>query len=229
MATKRSVSVFYGTARMNLKDFEPLQKSYRNTKGEQTPIDYDPSRLDSIIFARMGTSPPDGISYEVTDPLKRTDVPILVSVQDIKLDKPLQISRHHMGDPSKPYTGAPKKAFLSDELAGKVLEDAVKANPRLKNRLEEIFNYASHDRSYLPTHDYASHDRSYLPTREDYDNARRKCLREHKRKEGKEEIYTDDLLDTIEGNVKRAGKELAANWRSVTEENILIWSQEERA
>jgi hypothetical protein len=60
----------------------------------------------------------------------------------------------------------------------------------------------------------------YLPKREDFENARRKCLRE-----GKRHISVDDMLDIIEMDLAETGRKLSPSWRSGTEENIAIWSQ----
>jgi len=135
---KKSVSVFYGTARVNLEGFEPLQKSFRNTNGQTIAVKYDVTSPDAIVFARMTTSPGDGIAYEETDPLKVSDVPILVSIHNIKLDKPLQISGYHMGRHDS-YTGSPSYVNLSTDSVDKLLKDAIKANPHLRTKLDELY------------------------------------------------------------------------------------------
>jgi hypothetical protein len=58
----------------------------------------------------------------------------------------------------------------------------------------------------------------YIPIREDYDNARRKCLRE-----GKERVSYDDILDVMQNDLEKAGYRLAENWRLVTKDNIEKW------
>lgn len=223
MPQNRCISLFYGTARVNLDNFRPLTNNYRNTEGEQKTTDYDVSKAGSIIFARMTVSPGDGIGYEETDSSKKTDVPILVSIQQVKLDRPVQISGNHMGRPNKPYTGSPRCVFLPEDSAHRLLEDSVKANPHLRERLEGIFDLASQDRPSTRSHHGASDNDSYYPTFEDYHNTRRKLLRGKKTNETS--VEDEDMLDTMQDSIERSGRTLASDWRTVTAQNILIWSQ----
>lgn len=62
----------------------------------------------------------------------------------------------------------------------------------------------------------------YLPTKDDFDNARRRILRE-----GKKQISIDEILDIMEPDLTEAGLSLTEEWRSVTRNNILLWTQEE--
>jgi hypothetical protein len=137
-AQNKSVSVFYGTARVNLEGFKPLQNSFRNTNEQIIAVKYDVTSPDAIVFARMTTSPGDGIAYEETDSSKTIDVPILVSINNIKIDKPLQISGYHMGR-SDSYTGSPTYVNLSSDSAHRLLKDAIKVNPHLRTKLEELY------------------------------------------------------------------------------------------
>jgi hypothetical protein len=61
----------------------------------------------------------------------------------------------------------------------------------------------------------------YLPTRDDFDNARRKFLRD-----GRKQISIDNILDVMEDNLVETGRSLAKEWRAVTRNNIILWTQE---
>ncbi|OQB76391.1 MAG: hypothetical protein BWX92_01852 [Deltaproteobacteria bacterium ADurb.Bin135] len=135
----KHISLFYGTARVNLKDFIPMQKTYKKTNGEIVYTDYDVTNASGIVFARMGVSKKEMIDYEVTDHEKINDLPILVAIQNVKLERPLQIAGHHVGRPGSHYTGSPSYMALDDDLAGNLIKDAIKANPHLRDKLEQIF------------------------------------------------------------------------------------------
>ena len=62
---------------------------------------------------------------------------------------------------------------------------------------------------------------NHLPTKDDFNNARRRILRE-----GKKQISIDEILDIMELNLTEAGISLTEEWRSVTRNNILQWTQE---
>lgn len=135
----------YGTARKNLKQFVPLQKTYIDRNDEIKLIEGSYFKIDGILFAMMNTKERKDykyyIEYEQTDSTIRGDVPILVSAHDVKLYKPLQIARHHVGreisDP--PYEGSPTGKKITDNLAKKLLEDSAKANPKLRDKLNNVF------------------------------------------------------------------------------------------
>ena len=134
-------SVFYGTARKNLYGFIPLQRRFLNKDGEEAKVSTKAFDTDGIIFGRMATSPIDKIIYEELDPLKNSDVPILVSVQHIKLERPVQMVPRHIGDPKRAhYTGSPTYKKLSDKSALELLKDAIRANPSQKKELKAILD-----------------------------------------------------------------------------------------
>ena len=62
---------------------------------------------------------------------------------------------------------------------------------------------------------------AYLPSRDDFDNVRRKILRR-----GGKQISIDDILDIMEVDLVEAGRSLSEEWRSVTRNNIILWTQE---
>ncbi|MBP9019570.1 MAG: hypothetical protein KBG04_07120 [Bacteroidales bacterium] len=63
-------------------------------------------------------------------------------------------------------------------------------------------------------------DHGYLPTYEDYENTRRKLLREKKNK-----ITIDDFLNYMQKDIEQRGLTMCRDWRSLTEKNIELWSR----
>jgi len=63
---------------------------------------------------------------------------------------------------------------------------------------------------------------NYLPVRKDFENACRKCSRSFMEES---EISIDNIFETMEKELLRAGFKLHKNWRSVTEKNIAIWAK----
>lgn len=136
-----NIIIPYGTARKNIKSFVPLQRTYIRVNDEEEHIPDDYFNVDGIIFSRMTTKySRDKIEYEIKDPEKDKDVPILVSVHNIKLYRPIQITGSHIGDPNRKFTGSPKPNKISDELASELLEDAMETNPSLRDDLKSIYN-----------------------------------------------------------------------------------------
>lgn len=114
--------------------------------------------------------------------------------------------------------------FISDiKLYGKPVRDAGIFIDHLRNIFDHLYSESQKADSFHRSDrtlniDSESHGFD-LPKREDYDNARRKLLRE-----GRTAISIEDMLDLIKVNAESGRKRLAANWRLVTVENILIWS-----
>jgi hypothetical protein len=95
--------------------------------------------MNERIFEMTLTPQTDGVEYEVKDPGKDFDVPVLVSIDAVKLEKPVQIIGRHIDDPDrKNYTGSPSSKKISDNAAKELVKDAMEANPGLKDRLESI-------------------------------------------------------------------------------------------
>jgi len=63
-------------------------------------------------------------------------------------------------------------------------------------------------------------DNSYIPILDDFENTRRKLLRE-----GKKSVSTNKLLDIMQNDIEATGCKLSENWRSVTLEKIKKWSK----
>ncbi|MBP8745145.1 MAG: hypothetical protein KBH86_08460 [Syntrophorhabdus sp.] len=63
-------------------------------------------------------------------------------------------------------------------------------------------------------------DNGYLPTHEDYENTRRKLLREKKNN-----ITIDDFLNYMQKDIEQRGLKMCRDWRSLTEKNIELWSR----
>lgn len=59
----------------------------------------------------------------------------------------------------------------------------------------------------------------YIPTCQDYGNIRRKLLRE-----GRKKVAVNEILDIMKNDLEEQGHKMAKNWRTVTSENIRIWS-----
>jgi hypothetical protein len=138
-STKKSnVIIPYGTARKNFRNFVPLQKIYVQVNDKEKRIPDAYFEVDGIIFSRMSTAySKDGIEYEVRNPYVHTDVPILVSIQNVKLYKPVQIIDRHVGVPNW-TTGGPSRNSISDDQAKELMGDAIEVNPNLKDELEAI-------------------------------------------------------------------------------------------
>jgi hypothetical protein len=72
------------------------------------------------------------------------------------------------------------------------------------------------------TETYSVHNQEsesgYIPTHEDYDNTRRKCLREDKKS-----MSIVNIMDIMQNDLEGVGCQLDESWRSVTEENIRVW------
>ena len=62
---------------------------------------------------------------------------------------------------------------------------------------------------------------AYLPSRDDFDNVRRRILRR-----GGKQISIADILDIMEVDLVEAGLSLSEEWRSVTRNNIILWTHE---
>jgi len=219
------ISVFYGTARVNLKGFIPMQETYKKN-GVVMSTDCNITNASGVVFARMGVSQKEMIDYEVTDHEKINDLPILVAIQNVKLYRPLQIAGHHVGRPGSHYTGSPGYMILADDLAENLIKDSIKANPHLRDKLEQVFGkYISIGKDSLVI-DYHKDESEYIPTREDVENILRGFSSEFNKDQDK--IPIDNVLSIMEKSLKKAGHILAKDWRSITEKNIQMWSKEEK-
>jgi hypothetical protein len=197
-----------GRLENNYRDLRPNPVQFLTIKGSLARV---PAFLTDM----------DGIRFYCMEDVKRGNSDVLVvMVENIKLQVPVLI------DPTKHTDGkrvGPRGCAFGDSSARNLLIDIADNNDDQREAISQIYEKYFGTRRMddrKTEHNNASQDSPYLPTREDFENTRRKFL-----KEGKKRISIDDMLDIIEGDVKRAGKKLAANWRSVTEKNIESWSR----
>ncbi len=192
----KHVSIFYGTARMNLNNFKLLQSTYKNTSGRVMPINLSLANIDGLVFASMGQyQKKEVIPYLITDPSKTNDLPILVAVHNIKLSMPVQIAGYHAGNPSQKYTGSPTFKELTDSQAKTLIKDAIKANPNMTEPLEQLL------KKYIALiDDFAAaeenKDIGYIPLFDDVCVALKQCSKKHMR------FCRDVRLDVVESNAK---------------------------
>lgn len=205
----------------NLKNFKPLQITYKNTSGRVIPIDCNLENVKGLVFARMAVSKKEAIPYEITDPAKTNDLPILVAVRNIKLNMPVQIAGYHIGRPGQEYTGSLSYKELTDLQAEALIKDAIKSNPSIKEPLEQLLRkYITLIENFSTTEDnkYVG----YIPSRDDVFIALKQYS---KNKSFYIDVNLDALLNLIEDNINKLGLKLAEDWRTVTEKNIAIWAK----
>jgi hypothetical protein len=140
---KPHIITFFGTARMNLRDFSTSQTGFRTADDPARTIEVDKKHFKAtgIRFVRMTTTCPDEhVGYEVLDKRKCRNVPILVSIDEEKLKRPIQIVWRHLDDAhhTEPYEGNPGFQKISDRFAKILLKDAMKVNPNT-NELVKIY------------------------------------------------------------------------------------------
>ena len=140
------VCLFCGTARINLKIFNPSKNEWFDSNGTRKKNADKWFEIDGIRFVRMNTTPEnDKIEYENLYKPKNRNVPILVSIDDLKLKKPIQIVGRHMDDPYREFEGNPNPNYITDTGAKALLLDAIAANPSQQNIIEKIWRkYSGH-------------------------------------------------------------------------------------
>lgn len=67
------------------------------------------------------------------------------------------------------------------------------------------------------------YESGYIPVEEDYNNSRRKILRG-----GNYKVSIGYILDIMQNDLEAVGRVLANNWRTVTENNVKLWSKKNR-
>jgi hypothetical protein len=135
------VSLYFGTARNNLEGFNPSKKECLDRNGLRRELPENWFKKKGIRFVRMNTTKEsDGIDYVELDEYKRSNVPILVSIDDVIITKPVQIVGRHVGDPKRnQFEGNPGLNYITDTGARELLKDAKAANPDQKNLIEQIY------------------------------------------------------------------------------------------
>jgi hypothetical protein len=135
------VSLYFGPARINLKGFNPSNRGRLDSNGSHMEIPENWFKKKGIRFVRMNTTKEsDGIDYVELDEYKRSNVPILVSIDDVIIKKPIQMVGRHMGDSRrKQFEGNPGLNYISDTGAKELLKDAKAANPDQKDLIEQIY------------------------------------------------------------------------------------------
>jgi len=97
----------------------------------------------------------------------------------------------------------------------------------LKKVLDSLFLNTKPDVSPLSNSEALPHlpkEGPYLPTKDDYDNVRRKILRD-----GGKQRSIEEIMDIMEVNLVETGRSLAKEWRSVTRNRIILWAQENKS
>ena len=120
----RHAIVYYGRLEENFRSLTESTTTY--TKGGE-PIEVMHANVDGLIFARMQVS---------------QDQEAIVRAGDVVLEKPIVVvpGRHTGINTSGPRTGRPKglgprPTTIDEVAAGRLIEDAAAANPRLSARL----------------------------------------------------------------------------------------------
>ncbi len=89
---------------------------------------------------------------------------------------------------------------------------------KIVSDVEQVIQFASASHGIIKNSaDGSDLGNDHIPTREDFENALRKS--------GKGETSVDNILDMMEGDLVKAGYTLHKDWRSITENNIHIWSR----
>jgi len=89
---------------------------------------------------------------------------------------------------------------------------------KIVSDVEQVIQSASASHGIIKNNaDGSDLGNDHIPTREDFENALRKS--------DKGEAAVDNILDMMEGDLLKAGYTLHKDWRSITENNIHIWSR----
>lgn len=117
---------YMGRLEINFKGLHPNPTHYINPEGVEKPVFPPPEGLDGIMF------------YMMEDMRTGTAKPMVVMVEDIVLDAPVVIDYEaHTGD--KKRVG-PRGKLFATKYTSILLNDIIKANPRLRKQLVEIAN-----------------------------------------------------------------------------------------
>ncbi len=198
---------FIGRLENNYENLQPNPIQYITKKGKSASVEPFPPNMDGIKF------------FGMEDMTSGKSIPKVVMVEDIKLPNPISIIYDRHSDGKKI---GPSGVFFGDNSAKNLMSDISDRNPELKDKISRIYQeyFGSPIKNITPQKIKTSQDGTYLPTREDFDNFRRRCLRN-----GRERVSLKECLDMMEIELRRAERKLKGNWRVITEKNILSWAQ----
>jgi hypothetical protein len=207
----KHVMRWLGRLEKNYRNLRPNPVQFVTIKGIWANVPAFPVDMDGIRF------------YCMEDMSSGKSIHLAVMVEDVKLHGTVLIDYNKHIEGKKIGPGG---CSFGDNSAKNLLIDIADKNDDQREMISQIFE-KYFGRSLIDNKEneqnYVSHDHSYVPIREDFENTSRKCLRE-----GKERISDDDILDIMGNDLEMTGYRLAENWRLITKNNILIWSNKRK-
>ena len=198
-----------GRIENNYKDLQPNPTQFITSTRAVASVSPFPSDFEGIRF------------YCMENMKSGKSIGHVVMVENIKLSPPLLLDYEKHTDGKRI---GPAGCSFGDKSAKTLLIDIAGQNPDQREAISQI--YEKHFRVGLPPvtpDEKVNPTPLYLPTQNDFENARRKCLRD-----GKTEVSIDAFLDAIRDVVTQSRKNLSPDWRGVTKTSISSWSRNKR-